>query len=221
MTDSAVPRADARTLPSIRLAEEKDAPAIAEIYRPSVEAAVISFETDAPDAQEMRNRLAHTMPRHPWLVCEVGSSRELAASQVAGYAYASRHHERAAYRWSVNVSVYIDERCRRAGVGRALYTSLFAILAAQGYINAYAGITLPNPASVGLHEALGFQPLAVYRKVGYKRGAWHDVGWWQRPLATRPGIPNDPIDIPTLMRRADWRSLLESGLSCIRADAAC
>jgi L-amino acid N-acyltransferase YncA len=221
MKRPAMPLSVRPALPSIRLAQEKDAATIAEIYRPSVEAAAVSFETEAPDAQEIKKRLAHTMPHHPWLVCEVGSLAEQAARQVVGYAYASRHHERAAYRWSVNVSVYIDERCGRAGVGRGLYTSLFAILAAQGYINAYAGITLPNPGSVGLHEALGFQRFAVYGKTGYKFGAWHDVGWWQRRLAEHPAAPEDPIDLPTLARRAEWPSLLDRGVACIRADAAC
>lgn len=208
--------------PSIRFAREDDAAAIAEIYGPSVQAAAISFETEAPDAQEMKRRLAHTMPQHPWLVCEVaGLSTTPGARRVAGYAYASKHQERSAYRWSVNVSVYIDERCRRAGIGRGLYTSLFAILNAQGYVNAYAGITLPNPGSVGLHEAMGFEQLVVYRNVGYKFGAWHDVGWWQRPLAAPAPSPSEPIDVPTLARRAEWPSMLDAGLTCIRADAAC
>lgn len=200
---------------SIRLAQDDDAPAIAEIYRPSVESAAISFEVEPPDAQEMKRRLGHTMPQHPWLVCE------LQPGSVAGYAYASKHQERSAYRWSVSVSVYIDARCRRAGVGRGLYTSLLAVLTAQGYINAYAGITLPNPGSVGLHEAVGFERLVVYSKVGYKFGAWHDVGWWQRTLAAHAASPAAPIDVPTLATRAQWPSLLNAGLSCIRADAAC
>src|SRR5260221_8473267 len=108
---------------SIRLAGEADTAAIADIYRPAVDFSSISFETVPPDAEEMTRRIAHTMPQHPWLVCEM-------AGAVAGYAYASKHHERAAYRWSVNVSVYIDERSRRSGIGRALYASLFALLTA-------------------------------------------------------------------------------------------
>jgi phosphinothricin acetyltransferase len=111
---------------------------MARIYAPSVSAAVISFETDPPDAAEMQRRLASTMPQHPWLVCDVGGT-------IAGYAYASKHHERAAYRWSVNVSVYVDERCRRAVVGRGLYASLFAILSAQGYIKRLRGYHAAQP----------------------------------------------------------------------------
>ena len=205
---------------TIRLAEADDAEAMAEIYRPSVTHAVISFETEPPDEAEMRRRLAHTLPQHPWLVCEVDDlSSGAAARRVVGYAYASKHHERSAYRWSVNVSVYIDERVRRAGIGRGLYTSLFAILTVQGYVNAYAGITLPNAGSVGLHEAMGFEPLVVYRKVGYKFGAWHDVGYWQRTLAVRASTPAEPMDVPAMAQRAEWPSLLDTGLVCIRADA--
>lgn len=207
---------------SIRLAQDDDAPAIAEIYRPSVDLSAASFETESPDAREMKRRLAHTMPQHPWLVCEIpGPSTSLGASGVVGYAYASKHYERAAYRWSVNVSVYVAADCRRLGVGRGLYTSLFAILAAQGYVNAYAGITLPNPGSVRLHEALGFEQLAVYRNVGHKLGAWHDVGWWQLALNPRDPEPREPEGLVALARRPEWPSLLNAGAAHVRADAAC
>ena len=143
----------------IRLASEVDIDAITEIYRPVVESTTISFETTAPDRAEMRQRLNEILIAYPWLVCEVAGS-------VAGYAYASRHRVRGAYQWSVDTSVYIDERNRRRGIGRGLYESLFAILTAQGYFNAYAGIALPNAASVALHESIGFEPIGVYRGVG-------------------------------------------------------
>ena len=111
---------------------------------------------------------------------------------VLGYAYAAKHRDRAAYRWSVDVSVYIAERHRGQGIGRRLYEGLFADLADLGYVMAFAGITLPNPASVGLHEAVGFRPLGVFSSVGYKHGRWHDVGWWQRPLRDAPTEPEPP-----------------------------
>ena len=160
---------------SIRLATAGDAAPIADIYAPNVTDAVISFEAEPPDAGEMRRRIAGTLERYPWLVCE-------RRGRVWGYAYAGAHGSRAAYRWSVDVSVYVHGEAHRAGVGRALYTSLFAALELQGFYNAYAGATLPNPASVGLHEAMGFRPVGVYRGTGYKMGAWHDVGWWHLPL---------------------------------------
>lgn len=198
----------------IRLAHDSDAAAVADIYRPAVEFSPISFETEPPDAGDMRRRLAQTLPQHPWLVCERGR-------RVVGYAYASRHHERAAYQWSVNVSVYVEERARRTGVGRGLYLSLLAILAAQGYVNAYAGITLPNPGSVGLHEAVGFERFVVYRKVGFKLGAWHDVGWWHRSLAPHRIPAQPPLDVIVLARSPEWPALLGAGVPCIRVDGAC
>ncbi|MBV8062243.1 MAG: N-acetyltransferase, partial [Nevskia sp.] len=153
---------------TIRLAGPADAAALAAVYAPYVRDTVISFEAEPPDAAEMARRLAAVAARLPWLVAEDGSG-------VLGYAYAGEHRNRAAYRWDVDAAVYLDSRAHRRGIGRALYRVLFALLRAQGYVNAYAGITLPNAASVGLHEALGFVPVGVYRAVGYKFGAWHDV----------------------------------------------
>ena len=207
----------------IRLATEDDAAAIADAYRPVVESTAISFETEPPNDFEMRRRIAETLPLFPWLVCEVDGPEErrrgVPGDRVVGYAYASRHRARAAYLWSADVSVYIAASHRRFGVGRGLYTSLFAILAAQGFFNAYAGVTLPNVASVGLHEAMGFTPIGVYRNVGYKLGAWHDVGWWQRPLRELRDAPEVPLDMATVRRRPDWDRLLASGVRAIRRAA--
>ena len=160
---------------AIRLATASDAAAIAAIYRPIVESTAISFETEPPDEPEIRRRILETLRAYPWLVYE-------SAGEIAGFAYASRHRARAAYQWSVDTSAYVHERFRRRGIGRELYASLFEMLTAQGFANAYAGIALRNPASVALHERVGFTAIGVYRNVGYKLGAWRDVGWWQRPL---------------------------------------
>jgi phosphinothricin acetyltransferase len=136
---------------------------------------------------------------------------------MAGYAYAGRHSARAAYQWSVDTSVYIHADFRRCGVGRGLYKSLFEILIAQGYCNAYAGITLPNAGSVGLHESVGFQPVGVYRSVGFKMGAWHDVGWWQLELQPRMPQPREPVSIGQVQSDATrWQHMLAAGLACIR-----
>jgi L-amino acid N-acyltransferase YncA len=196
----------------IRFAVDADADAIAAIYRPVVELTAISFETDAPGRAEMARRIAETMPAYPWLVCEIEGA-------VAGYAYATRHRVRGAYRWSVDTSVYIADTHRRRGVGTGLYASLFAILNAQGYVNAYAGIALPNPGSVGLHESVGFEPIGVYRHVGYKLGRWHDVGWWQLALREHEHAPAEPRSVVTLTAQPGWEELLSRGQSIIRAAA--
>ena len=194
----------------IRLATGGDAEQIAAIYAPNVTDTVISFEFEPPGAEEMRRRIEVTLKRYPWLVCE-RQGREL------GYAYAGAHGSRAAYQWSVDVSVYVHEEARRTGVGRALYTSLFATLELQGFYNAYAGATLPNPASVGLHESVGFRPVGVYRGVGYKLGAWHDVVWWHLPLRERIVDPDPPAELPSVVGSEEWEAALASGLSFLRS----
>jgi L-amino acid N-acyltransferase YncA len=159
----------------IRLATLEDAPAIAAIYRPYVEDSIVSFELEAPSETLMRERMQKVLTKLPWLVCEQEGG-------VIGYAYASPHRDRAAYQWSVDVSVYLRQGLQRRAFGRVLYSELFTLLVQQGYYTAFAGISVPNAASVGLHESFGFEPVGTYRKAGFKFGAWHDVGWWQKPL---------------------------------------
>jgi L-amino acid N-acyltransferase YncA len=149
----------------------------------------ISFEEAAPDAEQMRGRIANILERFPWLVAEDGG--------VLGYAYGSQHRARAAYRWSVDVSVYVSQDARRRGIGRMLYAELIPMLRAQGFYNAFAGIALPNDASIGIHRAFGFEPIGVYRNVGYKNGRWHDVSWWQLQLREPAPNPSEPR-APTL-----------------------
>ena len=149
----------------------------------------ISFELQPPTLDEMRQRIETLLPTLPWLVGEDE------AAQVCGYVYASRFRERLAYQWAVEVTAYVRADCRGQGVGRRLYEQLFEVLRGLGYHQAIAGITLPNAASVGLHEALGFEPVARYRNVGYKLGAWRDVGYWQKALrvTTQPPEPLRPF----------------------------
>jgi L-amino acid N-acyltransferase YncA len=183
-------------VPHIRLAHPDDASAIQAIYAPVVMHTPISFETVVPTVEEMRQRVEQTLKTFPWLVYED-------AGEVSGYAYASQHRVRAAYQWSVDVSVYVHERMRRQGIGRKLYMSLFELLRRQGFYNAFAGIALPNPASVALHEAMGMQAIGVYEKVGYKHGAWHDVGWWQGLLQAHSALPAPPRKLADIVP-PDW-----------------
>lgn len=174
----------------LRLATADDAQGVAAIYAPVVETTAISFEYVAPTVDEMRRRIEQTSPTHPWLIADDGG--------VAGYAYGAPYASRDAYRWSVSVSVYLRDDVRGRGLGRRLYGALFELLRLQGHRQAFAGITLPNDASVGLHEAMGFVQVGVARRVGYKLGSWHDVGQWQRPLSTNDGPPRAPIAVAAL-----------------------
>jgi L-amino acid N-acyltransferase YncA len=162
---------------------DRDGAACAEIYAPFVSGTSISFEEKPPDAAELTRRIDHITSSFPWLVAEVDGS-------VAGFAYASRHRERAAYCWAADVSVYVGRAHHRRGIGKALYGELLELLRRQGLYTICAGITLPNAGSVALHEALGFQLVGVYRRIGYKHGQWRDVGWWQMEL--RPVPPGPP-----------------------------
>ena len=195
----------------IRLATEHDSQQVSAIYAPYVRGTNISFELEPPGEEEMRMRIRGTIAHLPWLVCERDE-------HVLGYAYAAKHGVRPAYDWSVNTSVYVDEGNHRAGIGRALYTSLFEILKLQGFHNAYAGITLPNPASVGMHERLGFRPVGVYRTVGYKHGAWHDVGYWQLNLRECTTKPSGTIGIDVIRNKPDWAAALSAGLRFPRSN---
>jgi phosphinothricin acetyltransferase len=159
----------------VRPAGPGDAAACAAIYAPFVTGSWVSFELDPPSADDMARRIARYGASHGWLVAELGGA-------VAGYAYGSPHRDRAAYASSCDVAVYVDPAHARQGIGRALYSELLSLLAAKGFHAAFAGIALPNPGSVGLHEAMGFTPVGIYREVGWKLGGWRDVGWWQRLL---------------------------------------
>jgi L-amino acid N-acyltransferase YncA len=194
----------------IRLATESDAEAIQAIYAPNVLNTVISFETEVPTVEEMCERIHKYLLTHPWLVCENGHG------EIMGYVYASKHRERAAYQWSVDVTAYVSPKAQRSGIARGLYTSLFALLRLQSYFNAYAGIALPNDASIGVHKAVGFQPIGVYHNVGYKFGKWHDVSWWGLELQPLADNPTPPKPLQAIMNHPDWHVALNAGLPLIR-----
>ena len=194
----------------IRLATAEDAGGVLEIYGPFCESSPVSFEVVAPSVDEMRSRIEKISRQYPWLICEVGG-------QVAGYVYASQHRERAAYRWNVDVAAYVGPNYRRRRLGQALYSTLFSILRRQGYFKAFAGITMPNEASVRLHESVGFKPIAIYRGVGYKLGRWLDVGWWQYELQPEMANPPEPLPLAVIRGDIELSQMLAAGEGLVRA----
>ncbi|WP_345606987.1 GNAT family N-acetyltransferase [Pseudonocardia adelaidensis] len=172
----------------VRAATEGDAAACAAIYAPYVTDTAITFELEPPTIEEMAERIAAAERAHAWLVLEDLEDD----GRVVGYAYGGPYKARAAYRWSCEVSIYLEAGRRRTGGGRQLYEALFARLAERGYRTAVAGMTLPNEASAGLHRALGFEPVGTYRRIGWKHGRWHDVAWMQRTLAEAADPPAEP-----------------------------
>jgi phosphinothricin acetyltransferase len=191
---------------TIRLARRSDAAEIAAIYAPYCESTPVSFETSAPSPEEFAARIQHITEHWPWLVLDADGS-------VAGYSYAARHRERAAYRWAVDTAVYVHEHYHRRGVGRALYTSLFSLLRAQGYFKACAGITIPNQGSVALHEAVGFTLVGVYRGIGFKHGSWHDVAWYEAEVQPEASNPPAPKSLDAVIDSPQWREAVSRGVA--------
>jgi phosphinothricin acetyltransferase len=179
----------------IRVANGEDAAGILNIYSPFIMNSGITQETEVPSLESFTQRIESTLESRPWLVCEI-------EKKIAGYAYAGVHRERKGYQWCVEPSVYIDEKYYRYGVAKALYTALFEILKLQGFVNAYAVITLPNDKSVAFHEKFGFRYLTTYKKIGYKLGQWHDVGWWEMQINTAEENPKEPIKFSGLPQTA-------------------
>lgn len=165
---------------------QRDAAGCTAIYAPYVSATAVSLEEVVPTAEEIAARIERVSAAYPWLVAEQDG-------EVTGFAYATRNRERASYRWAADVSVYVADAHHRHGIARALYETLFELLRAQNLRMAVAGITVPNPASIALHEALGFRSVGIYRRIGYKLGAWQDVGWWQLDLD--PGSTEAPAEL--------------------------
>jgi len=190
--------------PTIRLAHPEDGAALAALYAPYVLETAVSFETEPPSAAEMAARVERTLAAYPWLVAEVDG-------EVAGYAYGAPFRAREAYRRTVETTVYVGAEYQRRGVGRVLYGALLAALSLQGYRLAVAAITLPNPGSVALHEALGFAPAGTLSGVGYKLGAWRDTGWWQLPLAPPGAGPGPVLPLAAVVGTPAWAAALSVG----------
>jgi len=166
----------------IRSALSSDASSILDIYAPYIANTAVSFETEVPSVEDFTQRIMGNQESCPWLVYESGGL-------IAGYAYASKHRDRAAYQWSLESSVYVNEGFRQQGIATKLYQTLFQILKYQGCRNLYAGITLPNEKSVNFHQKMGFNKIADYKNIGYKFNSWHTVGWYELQL-------NDYSDAP-------------------------
>ena len=169
----------------IRDAGQTDAEGCAAIYRPYVIDTAITFESEPPSRDELTRRIAEAQRDHAWLVAEEDGS-------LVGYAYARPYKERAAYRWSCEVSVYVAADRHGAGIGRRLYTALLERLATRGFRTAVAGMTLPNAGSIGLHDAMGFEEIGVFRRIGWKFDRWHDVRWAQREIGAGQDPPHEP-----------------------------
>jgi L-amino acid N-acyltransferase YncA len=185
----------------IRLATPDDASAIADIYRPAVVERPSSFELIPPDAEEMARRIDENLRTAPWLVYEH-------ADEVIGYANGTIHRQRPAYRWTIETSIYVDPAAHGQGIGRQLYTALLTALGYQGFRTAVAGVTLPNEASVALHQKMGYTPVGVFHHIGHKFGGWRDVAWFERPLATYEETPEEPRTMQELLADPAFRTIL-------------
>jgi phosphinothricin acetyltransferase len=199
---------------TLRLATEADAAAIHAIYAPLISTTALSFALEPPTATAIHSRIAGTRARWPWLVCDD-------EGVVLGYAHAApdranRYKTPSAYDWSAEVSVYVRTGAQRLGIGRALYTALLAVLRHQGFINVYASITLPNPASVALHRGMGFEAVGVFRGEGYKLGRWHDVSWWQARLQEPETPPSRPRGFEAVASSVACQAALERGTALLK-----
>ncbi len=193
----------------IRPVNEKDSASLLQIYAPFIRETDITFEYDVPSVQEFADRISSVTKRYPWLVCE-------SDGKVIGYAYASRHSERTAYQWSVNVSVYVKPEHHGKHLATALYTALFEILRRAGYFNAYACITTPNVKSEGFHQAFGFKPIGVFNNVGFKFGKWKSVRWFEYALSALSSDPQKPKPVYEVIAQEDLQKILEKAENILK-----
>lgn len=176
----------------IRMATSEDAEAILNIYAYYIEHTTITFEIEVPTISAFRERMARIMAQFPWMVCEIDG-------EVAGYAYASSHGERAAYRWSADLSVYIHEKFHRRGIASRLYNEVIELLRKQGYYTVYAGVSTPNPRSEEFHTSCGFRCLGEFKNVGYKLGQWLGVAWYELPIGVYGKEPEEPKPVDAIL----------------------
>ncbi len=197
----------------IRLIKETDSAEVLEIYKPYVLDTVITFEYDVPTLEDFTGRIRAITPEYPWLVC-------LMNNKIVGYAYASRFRYRTAYQWSAESTVYIAQAAQGMGIGIRLYHTLFDILRLQGYVNVYAGTAIPNEKSVRLHLSAGFETLGIYKKIGFKMGAWHDTQWFQLHLCDHPTNPAPLKLICDIEDSPELRTILDSATDALNGNRA-
>jgi len=196
---------------TIRLATEKDSASILQIYAPYITDTVITFECQVPSLTAFSQRMANIQRKYPWLVCEIDHN-------IAGYAYASSFHEREAYDWSVDFSVYIDPQYHRKNIGKALYWALFETVKLQGYYNAYAIVVVPNIKSESLHESFGFKAIGIYQKAGYKFGGWHDVKWYGLKINEHIQSPAKPKLINEVSNTDAFKAIINKAEQMMKID---
>ena len=193
----------------IRLATPKDGEAILNIYKYYIENTAITFETEVPSVEAFEERIENTLSRFPWLVCEVDDV-------VAGYAYASKHRERAAYQWSADLSIYVDEKYHRRHIAKALYQVLEETLRLQGYYTVFAGVTSPNAKSEAFHAAYGFDTVGVFENVGYKLEQWWGVKWFKYTLTDYQKKPTAPKAFPEVKNAEVFGEILRAAEELIQ-----
>jgi L-amino acid N-acyltransferase YncA len=191
---------------TIRLINLNDAQATLEIYRPYVEKTIVSFEYDAPSIEEWETRIKTITAEYPWIVCEHNN-------EVIGYAYASKHRYRTAYSWAVESAIYLSEKFHHKGIASILYKTLFDLLRLQGYVNVYAGVTVPNIKSEKFHLASGFYDIGYFKNIGFKFGAWHDTRWFQLHLTEHPANPTMPKKMPDIVDTPAVKSILDNAIN--------
>lgn len=193
----------------IRLATENDSESLLNIYGEFILNTSVTFETAVPSVMEFSNRIRNVLESFPWLVCEINGEN-------VGYAYASKHRERAAYQWSVDVTVYIYPQFHRKHIATALYTALIELLKIQGYYSAFAGVSLPNLNSEGFHESFGFKPIGVFHNVGYKLGEWRDVKWFELAISEYSKKPELPITINKIKDTEEFKNIIKKAMQIIK-----